>query len=257
MSEHSFLWLLLLQLPFCYNETYVITFACLRESLSHTILLRVERAIQLIGVWLVSCRTQVMITFTHSLFHSAYRRQLPPALKSNNQTENDWSHINSTNFKQYKPTPHNPQLQFQCSIRIIIHFYIENKLSNSSIQFACKSYVQFQILTRFVRSGDHFFKCVVKPTKLWYLLKSVLYAIQIDESEEWQVVAWFAKLYSTMPNAFGSNKKYSPFFYVRTMYYAEDNFFSLFVLFTLQKRLHCSFLLWAKMWKKQYMSQTL
>lgn len=55
-----------------------------------------------------------------------------------------------------------------------------------------------------------------------------------------------------MPNAFGSRKKeLFPFF----MCYAEDNSLclsrSLFALFTLQKRLRCSFLLWAKKWIRE------
>lgn len=89
----------------------IITFVCLPESRTRYFIVCIDRArtIQLIGVWLVSCPSRVMITFTRS----ACRRLLLPALKSNNQTENDWSHINSTKYQTINQHLNNPQLQYQ------------------------------------------------------------------------------------------------------------------------------------------------
>lgn len=214
-------------------------FACLRQSLAFYIAgcaVRIDRAIQLIGVKLVSCRTRVMITFTHSL--TACRRPLPSAFNSTNQTTNDWSHINSTKIQTIK-TQH--LIIRNCSFnriasecKIIIHFYAENKLSNSSIQFACKSYVQFKKfqLVLFDQANGFFFENVLLSRQSF----DTFWKVYMCHSKWWVRRVTSCRLgrqttHSTMPYAFASNEKKrttnSPFLCTTR----KTIFFSLFLFY--------------------------
>lgn len=137
---------------------------------------------------------QVMITFTHSVC----RRLLPPAFKSNNQTENDWSHINSTNSNN-KPAPHNTQSN--CNFNRVVHIIMNFSISKTNWairRFNLHANHMFNLnFNSFCSFGRIFFSMCCKADKALIPFEKCAYAIQNDESEEWQVVAWIGKLQYT------------------------------------------------------------